>query len=57
MEVVNSKMKNYTNEEKIQAYLDWFNNYLTTARFAEAYDLTRNQALILIGEGALLNNQ
>ena len=39
-----------------QAYIDYFNNYLTVALFAEAYECTKEEALDLINTGRHWNH-
>lgn len=46
-----------TDKEKDEAYLDWVNNYATTKRFAEAYDITQEEAHKLIEEGRELHEK
>ena len=41
--------------DKAEMYLDWFNNFLTVARFAEYYGITEDQARIIIHEGRILH--
>jgi hypothetical protein len=38
-------------QQKIDAYLDWVNNYVSIARFAEHYGLTPEKGADLIDEG------
>lgn len=40
-----------TRRHYIQAYLDYFNNYLTTELFAEYYELTVEQAKMVLAVG------
>lgn len=42
-------------QKLIEAYLDWFNNYLTVALFAEHNGLTENQAMKFIELGKELH--
>jgi len=45
-----------TSRQKIEAYyLDWFNHWLTLKGFAEAHELTINQATRIINTGRKLN--
>lgn len=47
-----------TNREKIEnLYLDWVNNFLTVARFAEHHDMTESKALRVINTGRALNHR
>ena len=39
------------NKQKREAYLDWFNNYLTVAVFAEHREISVKQANKLLNEG------
>ena len=39
------------NERKRELYLDWFNNFLTVACFAEYYGLTEEEAQLVIKQG------
>lgn len=39
-----------------QAYLDYFNNFLTVARFAEHYECSEDEARALIEEGRHWNH-
>lgn len=41
----------------IAAYLDYFNNFGTVAKFAECYGISRLFALALIEEGRRLNEE
>tara|TARA_R100000458_G_C8215713_1_gene201742 strand:- start:659 stop:859 length:201 start_codon:yes stop_codon:yes gene_type:complete len=54
-------MKNYTNEEVHEMYLDWFNNFLSTGRFAERYDLSMTEVENVLDRGRkiqeLINKQ
>lgn len=38
-------------------YIDWFNNFLTLARFAEYYNLSESQARIAISAGKKIHEQ
>ena len=47
-----------TNREKIEGlYLDWFNDFLTVARFAEYHGMTESKALRVINTGRALNHR
>ena len=47
-----------TNREKIEnLYLDWVNNFLTVARFAEHYGMPEAKALRVINTGRALNHR
>lgn len=43
-------------QEAINFYLDWFNNYLTVAKIAEHYGYSEKTALGLIERGRELHN-
>ena len=43
------------NKQKREAYLDWFNNYLTVAVFAEHREISVKQANKLLNEGRKLH--
>lgn len=46
------------NGQKIQLYLEYFNNYLTVEKFAEHYGLTYGMASDILADGKeILNNQ
>ena len=38
-------------EAKKEMFLDWFNNFLSTERFAEYYQINKNTAIRIINEG------
>jgi hypothetical protein len=42
-------------QKLIDAYLDYTNNYLTVGRYAEAYGMSPNQALMMIELGRQLH--
>ena len=44
-------MEYYDEQQKREAYLDWFNNYLTLALFAEHREISVKQANKLLNEG------
>jgi hypothetical protein len=44
-----------TDNQKIQTYLDWVNNFLTVEKFAEHKGFTRTEAEALIAEGRALH--
>lgn len=44
-----------TDNQKIQAFLDWKNNFLTLAKFAEHYGITHVEALRIISAGRKLH--
>lgn len=46
-----------TDNQKIQAFLDWKNNFITVERFAEHYDITNEEALATIYAGRQLHNK
>lgn len=46
------------NGQKVQLYLEYFNNYLTVERFAEHYGLTYGMASDILEQGkGILNKQ
>tara|TARA_E500000318_G_scaffold109206_1_gene121672 strand:- start:117 stop:320 length:204 start_codon:yes stop_codon:yes gene_type:complete len=45
-----------TNQQKIDMFLDYCNNFMTVARFAEYYALTLRQAENVINNGRILHN-
>jgi hypothetical protein len=45
-----------TNQQKIELFLDYCNNFITVARFAEYYALTLRQAENVINNGRILHN-
>lgn len=46
------------NGQKIQLYLEYFNNYLTVSKFAEHYGLTEYMASDILKQGKeILNKQ
>jgi hypothetical protein len=50
-------IKVYDNGDMVAMYLDWFNNFLTVARFAEYYGMSENQAESIIENGRELVNR
>ena len=53
------EMLRHGNKAKLeaeQAYLDYFNNYLTIERFASDYRLSVDNATLLINQGRKLNH-
>ena len=42
-----------TDKQAYEMYLDWLNNYLTVARFAEDYGTTEEDARNIIYRGSL----
>ena len=48
-------MTNYTNKEAEQMYLEWFNNYLSTGKFAEDYNLSMTEVENILDRGRSLN--
>lgn len=48
-------MKNYTDKEAQAMYLDWFNDYLTTSKFAEHYNLSMVEVENILDRGRALN--
>ena len=50
-------MKNYTNEEVHEMYLDWFNNFLSTGRFAEHYDLSMTEVENVLDRGRKIQEE
>ena len=49
-------MKNYTNKEAEQMYLEWFNNYLSTGKFAEDYNLSMTEVENILDRGREIHN-
>lgn len=49
-----SRYRAFTKQERLDAYEDWRNNYLTVERFAEHYELSEADALELIASGRAL---
>ena len=47
----------YTNEQIEAMYLDWFNNFMSTYKFREYYNLTTSEAENIIDMGRVLNNR
>jgi hypothetical protein len=45
-----------TKTQIIQMYLDFVNDFITTEKFAEYYNLTTQEATIIIKAGRLLNS-
>jgi len=50
-------MKNYTDEEVHDMYLDWFNNFLSTGKFAEYYDLSMTEVENILDRGRKIQNE
>tara|TARA_R110000803_G_scaffold10308_6_gene31712 strand:- start:6376 stop:6942 length:567 start_codon:yes stop_codon:yes gene_type:complete len=50
-------MKKYTEQQKINLFLDWANNFLSTSAFMEYYDLSMSECENLIDEGRELNRE
>jgi hypothetical protein len=54
-------MINYTDTEVHEMYLDWFNNFLSTGKFAEHYDLSMTEVENVLDRGRkiqeLINKQ
>lgn len=48
-------MKNYTDKEAEQMYIEWFNNYLSTGKFAEDYNLSMTEVENILDRGRALN--
>ncbi len=44
----------YKNEELLEMYGDWLNNFLTAERFAEYYEIEVEQANEIIEKGRVL---
>ena len=54
--VLNKHLKAMTNQEAKEAmYLDWFNNFLSTDRFSEHYNLGLAECENILDEGRKLN--
>ena len=49
-------MATYTDKQAEEMYLEWFNNYLTTEKFAEHYNLTISDTENLLDRGRKLNH-
>jgi len=49
-------MKNYTDGEVHDMYLDWFNNFLSTEKFREYYDLGMAEAENILDRGWKIQN-
>jgi hypothetical protein len=45
-----------TKTQIIQMYLDFVNDFITTEKFAEYYNITTEDAIIIIKAGRLLNS-
>ena len=45
----------YTDKEAEEMYLEWFNNYLTTQKFAEHYNLSISDTENILDRGRKLN--
>ncbi len=43
-----------SDDKKIELYLDYLNNFLTVSRFAEHYELKKENAYVVIKEGKAL---
>ena len=50
-------MKNYTDGEVHDMYLDWFNNFLSTGKFAEHYDLSMAEVENILDRGREIQNE
>ena len=48
-------MTNFTDKETEAMYLEWFNNYLTTDKFAEHYNLGMAEVENILDRGRSLN--
>ena len=48
---------NYTDTQVESMYLDWFNNFLTTAKFSEHYNLSIVECENVLDLGRKLNQQ
>ena len=44
-------MINYTDTEVHEMYLDWFNNFLSTGKFAEYYNLSMTEVENVLDRG------
>ena len=49
-------MATITNDKERQMYLDYVNNFLTVARFAEYYGITEKKANAIINKQRTVNN-
>ena len=47
----------FTNKEIEEMYIEWFNNYLTTERFAERYNLGLAEVENIIDLGRQINHK
>ena len=47
----------FTNKEIEEMYIEWFNNYLTTERFAEHYNLGFAEVENIIDLGRQINHK
>jgi hypothetical protein len=45
------------NKSHIEMYLDYVNNYITLAKFAEDYNISEERALYIVNKGRELNNK
>tara|TARA_R110002072_G_scaffold200977_1_gene358664 strand:- start:653 stop:799 length:147 start_codon:yes stop_codon:yes gene_type:complete len=45
----------FTDKEVQTMYIEWFNNYLTTDKFAEHYNLTISEVENILDRGRILN--
>lgn len=50
-------MINYTDTEVHEMYLDWFNNFLSTGRFAEHYDLSMTEVENVLDRGRKIQEE
>tara|TARA_R110000744_G_C19350266_1_gene560339 strand:- start:1035 stop:1229 length:195 start_codon:yes stop_codon:yes gene_type:complete len=48
-------MNNFTNKQAQTMYLDWFNNYLSTEKFSEHYNLSMVEVENILDRGRKLN--
>mgnify|MGYP000029218262 CR=1 FL=1 len=47
----------FTKQMYEEMYLDYFNNFISTERFAEHYDLSMNEAKTIIIVGRKINHE
>tara|TARA_R110000787_G_scaffold207216_1_gene317316 strand:- start:235 stop:402 length:168 start_codon:yes stop_codon:yes gene_type:complete len=50
-------MTTYTPEKINEMYRDWFDNFLTVARFAEYYEIREQTARYIIRAGRIAHNK
>lgn len=50
-------MKNYTDEEVHDMYLDWLNNFISTEKFREHYDLGMAETENILDRGRKIQDE